>query len=300
MYVSVVNLISTTANNEATTDIHSNNTFSVTTQHTNVKVSFIDDAVLWNCRDQSVTRSYYRILYLMLIGSFSFALVTLTIVKWKILCSAEHSYTYLWRIAVVHCIWDKVGELTANIKEPAKDETNTEEPNLTTIDMDAKKIEEPITTTDITGGYEETCDKSTMTMTEEPKMDVAARYYQLLEDEDISFNVPIGYNGCRLFTLFINSLILPIALFLCFTTYDLHPFSCIPMQEEKYIEYSRTKNANTGTVEIQFPDWIKAYRIAAIILLFLFGFIFLISTICFHACNFKIVEQLKGQVKERI
>ena len=248
VYVSVVNLISTTANNEATTDIHSNNTFTVSTQHTNVKVSFIDDAILWNCRDQSVTRRYYQTLYLMLIGSFSFALVTLTIVKWKILCSAEHSCIYLWRIAVVQCIWDKVGESTT-----AKAGNN------------------------------------------EPTTDTAAKFYQVLVEEH-KYDIPKEYTRCRLSTLFINSFILPIALFLCFTTYDLHPFSCIPRQEEKYIEYSRMKNA----VEIQFPDWIKIYRKIAIAFIFLFGFIFLINTVCFHACNFKIIEKLKEKVKERI
>ena len=70
VYISVVNLISTTANNEASTDVNSNNTFTVTAEHRNVNISFIDDAVLWNCRDHSETKRYYQVLYLMLIVSF--------------------------------------------------------------------------------------------------------------------------------------------------------------------------------------------------------------------------------------
>lgn len=107
VYVSVVNLISTTANNEASTDVNSNNTFTVTTEHTDVNVSFIDDAVLWNCRDHSETKHYYKVLYLMLIGSFVFSVAAFTIVKWNILYSAVHANSYLWHIAIVQSIQKK-------------------------------------------------------------------------------------------------------------------------------------------------------------------------------------------------
>ena len=63
VYVSAVNLISTTANNEATIDVNYNGTFNVTTEHINVNVDCIDDAVLWSCRHHSMTKNYYKILY---------------------------------------------------------------------------------------------------------------------------------------------------------------------------------------------------------------------------------------------
>ena len=108
VYISVVNLISTTANNEATTDVNSNDTFTVTAEHTNVNVSFIGDAVLWNCRNHSVTKRYYQVLYWMLIISFLAALVAFSLVKMSILINAVHGKTYLWHIAIVQFI-QKIG-----------------------------------------------------------------------------------------------------------------------------------------------------------------------------------------------
>ena len=82
------------------------NTFTVTSQpgHQNVTVEFIDDAVLWNCRDHSVTKSYYKHLYGLLIGSFAFALVSFMFTKVTILCASVHGYTYLWHVVVVRSI----------------------------------------------------------------------------------------------------------------------------------------------------------------------------------------------------
>ena len=68
MYISVVNLISTTANSEATMDKEGNSSFDVTSLslHQQLMVSRINDPVLWNCRETSLTRNYYKILYIML------------------------------------------------------------------------------------------------------------------------------------------------------------------------------------------------------------------------------------------
>ena len=68
MYISIVNLISTTANSEATMDEEGDSHFNITSllQHHHKKVSHINDPVLWNCRETSLTRSYYEILYIML------------------------------------------------------------------------------------------------------------------------------------------------------------------------------------------------------------------------------------------
>ena len=247
MYVSVVNLISTTANSEASADVNCNNTFNVTTKHSNVNVNFIHDAVLWNCRDHSVTKRYYQILYLMLIVSFALALATITIVKWNILCNAVHGHAYLWYIAVVQCV--------RNSKEKNTDEEAARNAKL---------------------------------------------YRKLLETER-RIEVPIGYNRCRCLTLFFSSCIIPIAIFLSFTTYDLHPLSCISEEGENFIEYTRMANdMKTGTVEIRFPDSIRAYRIAAITVLIILGLGFFINTLFFYGCNLKIIEDFETQVKRQI
>ena len=110
VYVTVVNLISTTANSEASEDIYSTVLFNVTSQpnHTNVNVSSIDDAILWNCRDHSVTKHYYRGLYWMLISAFSGTILAFIFTKFTIVCGSEHGCPYLWRIAVIEYLQQKI------------------------------------------------------------------------------------------------------------------------------------------------------------------------------------------------
>lgn len=106
VYVSVVNLISTTANGEASEDAHSTKLFTVTSLpgHTDVNVSFIDDAILWSCRDHSVTKHYYRGLYWMLISAFSGTIVAFIFTKITVICGAKHGCPYLWRLAIIECL----------------------------------------------------------------------------------------------------------------------------------------------------------------------------------------------------
>jgi len=55
VYVSVVNLISTTATNEANDDTENSAPVNISARqgHTNVIVTYIDDSILWNCREYS-------------------------------------------------------------------------------------------------------------------------------------------------------------------------------------------------------------------------------------------------------
>lgn len=103
VYVSVVNLISTTASSETKADVQSMNNFTLTSkpQHFNVPVRNVDDAVLWKCRVHSDTRDYYVHLYLGLIFLFILALSSFTVAKLAIICGAKHGLTCLWQIAVV-------------------------------------------------------------------------------------------------------------------------------------------------------------------------------------------------------
>ena len=90
VYISVINLISTTANNEANQDTESPLLFNVTSrpEHTSVSVESIDDATLWSCREQSSTSSYYVTLYWMLLATFSvtmlFYVVSKSFALWSI------------------------------------------------------------------------------------------------------------------------------------------------------------------------------------------------------------------------
>ena len=257
VYVTIVNLISTTANNEASTAVRSNNTFTVTIEHTNVNVSAIDDAVLWNCRDHSETKRYYKVLYSMLIGFLGFALAAFTIVKWNVLYSAVHGRSYLWHIAIVQSIQKKAAdEKNASKADPEDDEA------ATTL---AK---------------------------------IKAKIYRTLLENECKVTISKELNFYRLLTLFINSCIIPLGLFLIFTTYDLHPLSCISEGEE-FIRYTMATNDTGGIVEIQFPNSIKNYQKVANGLLYILVCIFAVNITRFYKYNFKIIEEYEIEVENQ-
>ena len=105
VYISAVEMISATASNEANRDMQTPVQFNVTSrpEHTNVTVNYIDDAVLWNCREHSVTSSYYVTLYWMLLSVFVVTLLFYSFSKcfalWNI--TSLNSLTDLWRLAIV-------------------------------------------------------------------------------------------------------------------------------------------------------------------------------------------------------
>ena len=101
LYISVVNLISTTANNEAIMDEQGESRFNITSlpKHHQLMVSHIDDPVLWNCRDTSLTKNYYKILYLMLFITSAVATVLFFGLKTLNFCG-DSPLRRLWEIAV--------------------------------------------------------------------------------------------------------------------------------------------------------------------------------------------------------
>ena len=122
VYISVVNLISTTANVQATTHAESTAAFNVTSnpEHVNVSVSFIDDALLWNCRKQSETKVYYEGLYWMLVAAFIVTLLSLAIAKCVVIYGASHEDKFLKRIAIMQCLQEKE-EQSKCISQPFKE-----------------------------------------------------------------------------------------------------------------------------------------------------------------------------------
>ena len=103
-YISIVNLISSTANIEATDDKHTDVEFQITATQSGF-VTNISDPVLWNCRPHSASDYYYKFLYWMLfIGLISalsgfFLSKLITLINLGIL-SPESGLTRLWHIAV--------------------------------------------------------------------------------------------------------------------------------------------------------------------------------------------------------
>ena len=104
-YISIVNLISSTANIEATDDKHTDAEFQISSTQRGY-VTNISDAVLWNCRPHSVSNYYYKFLYWMLLtglivgvsGFFVAKLITLINIEFV---SPEYGLKKLWHIAVI-------------------------------------------------------------------------------------------------------------------------------------------------------------------------------------------------------
>ena len=198
VYVSVVNLISTTANSEASEDIHSTKLFNVTSQleHTNVNVSFIDDAILWNCRDHSATKHYYRGLYWMLISAFLGTIGVFLFTKIIITCGSTHGLLYLWRLAIIEYL---------------------QQQNL--MKLEGNKKSELI----------ETCKK--LLNENDPLKEVEDN------NNNANINCLKCYRYFRVACLFLSIAVLVTGIVLTFLFYDLHPLSCIHGQREQYYDY---------------------------------------------------------------
>ena len=77
VYASLVTQFQQVANQEATGDIGSGRNFKINSEFTNHSIAGgLSDRILWNCRDDSRTKFYYRTLYLGLILSY-FSIITI-------------------------------------------------------------------------------------------------------------------------------------------------------------------------------------------------------------------------------
>ena len=111
-YISIINLISSTANIEATEDRQSTLKFPINSTNTGY-VTEISDAVLWNCRDHSVSSHYYKDLYRMLLITLVLSLGGFLCAKMLMLCyvcHAKHGLKRMWSIAKLNTEKDKAEE----------------------------------------------------------------------------------------------------------------------------------------------------------------------------------------------
>ena len=199
-YITIVNLISSTANSEATSDANGMSLFNVTSspKYTNVEVDSISDAILWNCRRQSVTNRYYRFLYWALIMAMSAALLGFLVTKFIALITVscncknfnKYELTKLWHIAVLE-------ELKDRIKSPSKQ-----------LNFPLKNYQALINK-DIRQGIPES-------------LKTRSRNY------------------CRLVIPGILLWFCVVILGLSYLSYDLHPLACISQPKEELIKYNST------------------------------------------------------------
>ena len=116
-YSSVANIITTTANNEATNDAESDRMFNITTrlEHQDKVIQSVSNAVLWNCRELSVTNYYYRTLYGMLVGAFFATVLVFLATRLTVMCGwryrlSQNLHNILWQMAIVQRLREIVSE----------------------------------------------------------------------------------------------------------------------------------------------------------------------------------------------
>lgn len=295
-YITIVNLISSTANSEASSDTESMMLFNVTLspELRDVEVDSISDSILWNCRRQSVTSYYYRFLYCVLIVGMGTVLVGYFVIKLVALitvscfcknCScpcvlSEYGLVKLWQIAVLEELKVKGGELLSQSQQQQQEHqaATVNEPTLAA----AHEIE-------------------TVKSTQSSKFGL--KDYQLLLKKDMTSDTfkdlrrrSKWSNYCRqiipAFLLFLSV----ITLGLSFLSYDLHPLACMVRPAEDFISY----NATTKRVDLEFSNHLRDFQKSAAIIVIVLSVVFLLIALSFHHLSNKVIEYLKAEVKKCI
>ena len=234
VYVTISTAIATTANNEAANDTSGNREFNVSSRsdHQNLQVSHVTNAVLWNCREKSVTNQYYKVLYGLLFTAFSLILLVFIITRLSVLCGniseeLANLKQALWRIQLLKYMRKQVKKYKNKLDE------FYEQKEL--FDWFSKEWirNHHISTEEITRRHKKT---------------------NLSKISKIQFSV--------LIIPFFEALLLIVALPFMLTTYDLNPIGCLVGPDEDAIEYDNV----TGKVHLQFTESVLKYQIGALII----------------------------------
>ena len=316
-YITIVNLISSTANSEATSDAGGTMLFNVTVspEHRNVGVDSISDAILWNCRRESMTNYYYRFLYWMLIIAMSAALFGFLVTKFIALitvscnctCGSFNKYRYdltkLWHIAILK----QLKERTKPNSEPPQSATGNENPSEHDEENDHLKdgakpnSPSPQSATGNENPSEHGEEKNNHTQPDHSKsLKFDLKEYQPLLDEDVTkvqgVCISSRTNYCRLalpgILLFLSVTIMGLS----YLSYDLHPLACIRQSEEEFIKY----NATSKRVELKFSDALTDFQKAVGIIVFVLSVLFLALALLFYHLSKCIIHDLNEEAGKHI
>ena len=271
--ITIVNLISSTANSEAFSDRNSMFPLNVSSDYLNVNVTSINDAILWSCRSFSETKDYYKFLYWMLIIAMIVTLSGFFLIKFIALitvsssfgykCSIfKHELTNLWHIAICQHLIKPVDENSIKGKD----------------DQPAN------------GGQSSTSEQDN---TELLRCQHDIHFYQELVNKDIRDDIVEELNCCkngiRLIIPYILLVLLVTILCLAYLSFDLHPLACITKPVEEIVTYDYETNA----VELEFSDKLSTYQRTAGYLCLSLGLAFLVCVKIFFYCTQLIVNDLQ-------
>ena len=200
VYVSIGTAITATANNEAADDANGNGTFDITSrpEHSNLQISDVSNAVLWDCREKSITKQYYKVLYGLLFTSFVLILLVFIVTRMSVLFGnmhrgLSHLHKALWNIQLLKYVRKKLKR------------TEIDHKHLLERFVAEWQYKEHINDSDTIYGH----------------TDHEFRHFALLL-------------LCPFFEAFILTIALPFML----TTYDINPIGCLVGPDEDAIEYN--------------------------------------------------------------
>ena len=232
VYITIGTAITTAANNEAANDTNGNGTFDLTSrsEHQNVLVSQVTNSVLWNCREKSLTKQYYRALYGLLFSTFTLIMLVFIITRSSVLFAnlqqgTDRLKNALWRIQLLKHLRKRIKQHTKGNKDSDGQEIFFKS---FSEELDLERKPESI------GGADKT---------------------------RLSTKVP-KIHGSILIIPFFEALFLVLALPFMLTTYDLNPMGCLAGPDEDAIEYNNV----TGKVHLQFKQSVLNYQVAALII----------------------------------
>ena len=286
--ITLVNLISSTANSEAFSDRNSMVPLNVSSNYINVNITSINDAILWNCREFSETNDYYKFLYWMLIiamivavsGFFLIKLITVITVSSSFGCKCcsckcstfKHGLTKLWHLAICQHLSNPVDENSVK----GRYTVNSESAN---------------------GEQASTSEQGNITDTELARCQYDINFYQELVNKDIPDDVVEELNCCkngfRSIIPYVLLVLLVTILCLAYLSFDLHPLACITVEE--LITYDYEKNA----VELEFSDMLSTYQRTAGYLCLSLGLTFLICVKIFFYCTKLVVNDMQQQLVKK-
>ena len=331
-FITVVNLISSTANGEAISDANSMALVNVTLSpgERNVQVKSINDAVLWNCRSESVTSYYYRFLYWMLIIALCVSLLGFWVIKLIGLitvnctcktCSCpcayiEYGLTKLWHIAILEHRAESCGHIQhsrSRMRRAIQNERNSQQSqngddpqkhNMAQVDIENRN--ELVNVYTLDSMLQGPPDNEIMGSNQSVKAktdDAEVNVYQTLLEQEAKSNVLEGLGCCSRFANFCRQIIPGILLCLSvmimglsYLSYDLHPLACIVIPAEEYIQY----NATTKKVQLEFSHRLRTFQAVAGWVVLGLTASFLLLVYLFYRASIKVVNDIKSKVDEEI
>ena len=281
VYITISSAIMSAANNEAAADANGNGTFDLSSrsgEYINRDISDVSNSVLWNCRENAVSRRYYRLLYGSLLGSFGLILLVFLLTRLSILWgNMRQELNYLkkamWHIQIIKC-------LRYYLKNKrCVDQVN---PNrFQACDKLVKNLSEGRWPSSIMG-----IGASTEHNNEEDK-----------DTNDTKYKINKAIFCSLLIIPFCESLFLIVSLPFMLTTYDLNPIGCLVGPDEDAIEYNNV----TGRVQLQFTKGVLNYQTAALVIFL----VLMLGSILIFACLLllhydRITKKILKQIAEKV